>query len=148
VLTARLSRMNQVQSRHMAAAAAVYASASANRMLGVQEMSVQEAVGLARDKAAHRAREEAAEAEQEAGAGARGKIKAWFGRRRSASRRVAPASPADGAGAISIVAVPAHASRYEERTLSGRSDSAGSLVREGERHAGGNAKGAWSPLGK
>lgn len=97
-MTARLTRMNQVTSKQLLAAAAVY---DCNKLCGV-EMSVQEAVTLARDKAANRAQQEA---EDESSGGSRSFIKAWLGR---------------GKG---------EAGSKEERTLSGRSDSAGSLGR-------------------
>jgi hypothetical protein len=93
-LTERLVRLNQVKSRQLLAAAAVY---DANKLCGV-EMSVQEAVTLAREKAAHRAVQEEVD---EASNSKSGKIKAWLGRGKAGSK--------------------------EERTLSGRSDSAGSL---------------------
>lgn len=94
-ITARLTRMNQVTSKQMMAAAAVYDS---NKLCGV-EMSVQEAVTLACEKHGHANKD----AEDESSAGRRSFIKAWLGR---------------GKG---------EAGSKEERTLSGRSDSAGSL---------------------
>lgn len=106
-ITARLTRMNQVTSKQLQAAAAVYDS---NKLCGV-EMSVQEAVSLAREKAANRAAQE--ESEESGRSGSR--IKAWFGRRCEAGSK-------------------------EERTLSGRSDSAGSLGREERVEKGGSRK--------
>jgi hypothetical protein len=107
-VTRRLSRMNQVKSRHLTAAAAVYSSA--NRLVGVGSdapaMSVHDAVALARDKAANRQREDA-EAEEEAASRKGSRIKAWLGRRGTAGSR-------------------------EERTISGRSDSACSLGKDVE----------------
>lgn len=94
-ITARLTRMNQVTSKQLQAAAAVYDS---NKLCGV-EMSVQEAVTLAREKSANK------DVEDESSGGRRSFIKAWLGR---------------GKG---------EAGSKEERTLSGRSDSAGSLGR-------------------
>lgn len=94
-ITARLTRLNQVKSRQLAAAAAVY---DANKLCGV-EMSVHEAVSLAREKAANKAQEEAEDA---ASGGSKSRIKAFFGRRGEAGSK-------------------------EERTLSGRSDSAASV---------------------
>lgn len=94
-VTERLARMNQVKSRQLVAAAAVY---DANKLCGV-EMSVQEAVSLAREKAANGAVQDEAE---ESNSSKSSKIKAWLGGRGEAGSK-------------------------EERTLSGRSDSAGSL---------------------
>ena len=94
-LTARLTRINQVTSKQMVAAAAVYDS---NKLMGV-ELSVQEAVSLAREKAANRAQQDEAEE-----SGSKSRLKAWWGRKGEAGSK-------------------------EERTLSGRSDSAGSMGR-------------------
>lgn len=97
-ITTRLVRFNQVKSKQLLAAAAVY---DANKLCGV-EMSVQEAVTLAREKAANKAQEEA-----DGEDGKQSRIKAWLGRRGQAGSK-------------------------EERTLSGRSDSAGSMGRAGK----------------
>lgn len=97
-ITSRLNRLNQVKSKQLLAAAAVY---DTNKLCGV-EMSVQEAVSLAREKAANRAQQDEAE-----GPRSKSMIKAWFGKKGTAGSK-------------------------EERTLSGRSDSAGSLGRSGK----------------
>lgn len=95
-ITARLVRLNQVKSKQLTAAAAVY---DTNKLCGVQ-LSVHDAVTLAREKTANKATQEQ---EEEEAAGSKSWLKR-LGKRGKAGTK-------------------------EERTLSGRSDSAGSLGR-------------------
>ncbi|KAF8057240.1 ACA11 [Scenedesmus sp. PABB004] len=92
-VSGRLARMNQVRTKAMAAADRVYSSAEG------RELSVAQAVGLARGSAAAQAEAEAAAAE---------------GKKEKKEKRRAERK--------------GRAGTREERTLSGRSDSAGSML--------------------
>jgi hypothetical protein len=92
----RLARLNKVRSKHVTAAAAVYGAA------GAVELTVQEAVSMARNKQA--VQETEAQSQEKSG--------------KSKTKK-------NDKG---------RAGTWEERTLSGRSDSAGSLGGNNARH--------------